>query len=1203
MNKLITTISALFITVLTVGTSSAYAYSDDTFLDLKMQSANGIYTVMTDIEGDKHTYDGALNAKKIETSDIADKIASYKVYSNNEEIVNVQLHDIIPISDVNLYSTDVQPATNGYYSVKFTLSQEDNTEAFLTGLSDTNLADVQEALISAKLENSEFTMESLDFIDAEKTNMPNDGDDELCWAAASSNIFHYTGWGEQAGFNSPDALLDLFRDNFTDAGGATNFATEWFFNGRYMMQTNDNWSHVKNYGESGAYLTSYSSWSIVENVSVFNDHKNITKSITALEDGYGVAVVLDWINDSGVVNGSHAITLWGYICDNDFYDNDSEHYTALIISNSDSDIVSDSNRRKAPNKLNVLNMTPYKKFGYDSWSFDGYGGVISDFTNIKAYSDDVEYEKDGDATLDKFTAADFVIENIYVSNDELDENVKKHNFSLSDTVYINPIILNYGMNFNGKLSYNITVTDKSNGNIILNQDYTFEDEINSYMYGDIKQNTSVKLEAAGEYTVTVSVNTGKSVSEAYYYNNTQKYDFKVLDTGYDLSNIKVNAVIGEFTDGIATTEITYDGLDELYLPQNTKYTLLESYFDDDKWSSWTLSNTGDEEPVGSVSLYNTDNFPNQCFIYNIGEKVKFRLIIENKDEVIMNIYSDELELRYKDLEIVDTGTTKEFTPLGQGENTLKNNENISFKVRDLSTHDFGTLTCDVTVKAVNTNTEESVDLFEMKNIKVDYNSESDTISFDSWNTNKELSGTYRIYASIDSGYGDVGAELGVLKVEEVPSCIVTTDQDVIDEYDGMTSLGEAVNNCKDGDEVTFANDISIINISQPIYITKSVTINGKDNGNSLSLGVMLYSGNKVQILNVKDTGNLNLKNISFFYGTSVEYGGALEVDGGTATLENCRISNCTSGVSGGGVYAHNGGTLTLKDCLFKDNSSGYGGAVGVGKNSAVNMLNCTIFKNSSNSGAVHNNGGTFTAVYTTLLDNTTLSEGGSNINSISNSDTYLVGCIAVDDNNVSLSGDMRVYGSYIGKVDDKVVADDCEIGSQTQMFKTYNDETQWLRDGNYRLINYLPYLTCKAENGVNVSVDNDKIVYWRLDAQKKNIDILSPFTTEEYQYDAFGNKHNGFYGSYAITYENVEFVTAGNGVQVYTPKKQEVVFIAAHYGNDGTLIKTDINTFSLNSGMNSFSVNSNIPEGTEDTKFMMWDSLDTMRPIAESIDI
>ena len=154
INKIISfTAAAMLISVI-----NGYAYSDNEFSQLNITPSNGFYTVITDTEGEVHKFDGIINTKKIESSSAAEKIASYAIYSGNDEIINAKLNDILSEDTVSLFSESGTPIVNGYYSVKFTLSAEDNTEVFLTGLSDSNLDMVQEKLISAKLENSQFTM-------------------------------------------------------------------------------------------------------------------------------------------------------------------------------------------------------------------------------------------------------------------------------------------------------------------------------------------------------------------------------------------------------------------------------------------------------------------------------------------------------------------------------------------------------------------------------------------------------------------------------------------------------------------------------------------------------------------------------------------------------------------------------------------------------------------------------------------------------------------------------------------------------------------------------------------------------------------------------------------------------------------------------------------------------------------------------------
>lgn len=160
---------AVWITALCVcGIFMTTAYAD---------TSNSVRMVVTDINGERYSYDEVIDPQSLEESGAADIISAYQIYIGGEEILNVKLHDIVSSS---VYNEEGTPAPNGYYSVTFQLSAEDNTEAFLTGLTPENLNMVQEALIGARLENSEFDMESLDFIDAEKTDLPDDGDDELC---------------------------------------------------------------------------------------------------------------------------------------------------------------------------------------------------------------------------------------------------------------------------------------------------------------------------------------------------------------------------------------------------------------------------------------------------------------------------------------------------------------------------------------------------------------------------------------------------------------------------------------------------------------------------------------------------------------------------------------------------------------------------------------------------------------------------------------------------------------------------------------------------------------------------------------------------------------------------------------------------------------------------------------------------------------
>lgn len=514
INKIITAV----IGIMLMSAVSGYAYSDSTFSELKINSADGFYTVLTDTEGDIHTYNGIISAKDIESSDEVEKIESYTVYSGDEKIIDTKLNDIVSRNTVDLFNEEGKIITNGYYSVKFEI--DDNNEVFLTGLSDSNIDMVQDKLIKSKLNGEGLELESFDFIDAEKTNLPNDGDDELCWAASTSNILHYTGWGKKVGFDSTDDIFDDFRDNFTDVGGNTYYGIEWFFNGMYRVQGVDGWAQAKNYGSNGKYLKQYSANDVFEYIDFSNNHKNFNNAATALENGCGLSLNLGWLDNDDNRTGGHAISLWGYVCDKNLENDNSEYYKAIIVSDSDSDEQADENRRLAPNKLNVLNIKPYQTESLDSWKLCNYSdGLIENVIALKPYNDNIEYETDESATLDKFADYDFTVSDINMSNDELDSNANINKFSTNDNIYINPIFSNPSLkSFDGTLDYSITLTDKADNSEKGSWSGTYSGKIKSFETSDILNAEKIKIEKlpVGEYTVAVTVNSDKTVGEAYY---------------------------------------------------------------------------------------------------------------------------------------------------------------------------------------------------------------------------------------------------------------------------------------------------------------------------------------------------------------------------------------------------------------------------------------------------------------------------------------------------------------------------------------------------------------------------------------------------------------------------------------------------------------------------------------------------------------
>jgi len=166
--------------------------------------------------------------------------------------------------------------------------------------------------------------------DAEKT-LSNTEDDELCWAAAASNVLDWTGWGGNApggNFNNEDDIFGYFQDHWTDEAGSMAYGWDWWFDGTNDSEGQSGWSSVDEPG--GGF------WDPVYD---FNDYfaytseQNLTMSAVdfLLRDGYGVTI--------GVTPGSggHAVSVWGYE-----YGTTTNDYLGIWITDSDDDKSTDS---------------------------------------------------------------------------------------------------------------------------------------------------------------------------------------------------------------------------------------------------------------------------------------------------------------------------------------------------------------------------------------------------------------------------------------------------------------------------------------------------------------------------------------------------------------------------------------------------------------------------------------------------------------------------------------------------------------------------------------------------------------------------------------------------------------------------------------------------------------------------------------------
>lgn len=1171
------------------------AYSDDLFSNIGIKSVRGFYTHITDTQDEIHTYDGVIDAETMEKSNAVSRIASYEIYQGNRQIIHVTLNDIVNKNNVNLFGVPGTPSSNGYYAVSFELSAVDHTEVFLTGLTNANLDLVQEKLISAVLENSQFTMESLDFIDAEKTDRPSDGDDLLCWAASTANMLTFTGWGEKAGFSGTDELLDLFVEHFTDVGSHQLYGLEWFFNGMYQVKDLPGWAQEKNPGSGGGYLKQYASERVMNYVNMINQPEKIATGMNQLENGCGMGLGISWIDKNGNRNGGHAITCWGYLCDKDFAQEDREYYQALIVSDSDSDMQADPNRRTAPNKLQVLNMSPYQNDKYDSWQFDGYGdvGVLEDFITLIPYSDDVEQETDGNATLDKNTTPDLAINRLILTNDALDTSYQGHNFTVGYLSAI-PVFENTGgVDFTGPFNYTVKVS----GSAGITSNYTYTGGIAAYGSSDENQTEKAVFLTGlpvGRYTLTITVNPEHTAGEAYYYNNEYTYDFVISKQKYSPPDVPFNADIGEIQNGYAEAAITYPGLEEEFdflRDPGATYYLMRSYFKNGAWQNWETVSVSGEAP------------PDTCTVDAAGEQVKFRLLIEPKDPTmpVQQVYSEAYSLQYKRFEApADETNTSEPSPVERGGKTLKDGEQFAFQVRNVSTDSGDPAVCSAVVYAEKG--DEKIELYRVDSITLNQGESSDTIRVSSWDA--ELSGSYEITVEIKSAFGNSETVLGTLRVGEKISFEVTIDDDVTDPYDGETSLREAVASYREygdaNDRITIAEG-RIIYLEQPIDIDYRIIIECPTaSEDTQSKGGAIFGGGNTQLFRVKQTGSLIITGIMLVDGYSKDYGGAVENNGGVVMLQECMLLYNKSGLSGGAVYS-NGGHMILYNCSLSLNQSGYGGAAGTDKNATINLVNCNVLSNSSNSGAVYNNGGTVNAIYSTFTDNRADSEGGGAITSVGTTNT--AGCIITSNGSLDLSGNINVFGSYITAADEKVSVDSLtQTGGSEEIFLlSAEGKPVWdMNEEELVCLFYLPQLSSRIYDGIyirNGDNGNGKLVISADGENWEETGINSAFSDEAYETDMLGKPHGKLFGSYAKTCDTIQIIGfEDQSVMLYIPEAQEASLIIAGYGNDGTLMGCKEYSKSFHAGTNRVPV-SDIKG--EHVGAMLWESMNNLIPLCE----
>ena len=474
----------------------------------------GICAVVSDCEGNT----------AIESADAVgelDTYESYDLYVDREPVLAVDLQ--------NKELAASGAAVPKLYHADFMIP-ETTCQVYLTGLRSENVEELQSLIIKSFTAGYHFDLTDLTFIDTEKTAL-NDGDENLCWAAASSNILYSTGWGAQAGFSDENAIFDLFASSFTDDGSHQENAMSWFFNGAALHNNYVSFfgSRIRNYGRSGAYLKDYA-YDMVSGYNYVRGAGDLGYLYDLLTQGCDISPGI-LLENGGSNVGSHAITLWGLVLDHAYTKDDPAYYSGVLISDSDSDMINNRDRRKAPRVLSYYPLYVNKDnlfcFDYD----EDLTAIWDDYEYLIPYSTDIPRETDRNASRDKINTADLIIGGAYLSDSYAGE-MKELYESGSDLFFQYAVASAADKKWRSNIKTDRRITDANGKTIFHDTDTITISYFSGLQYIEMTDPRSARVNnvPAGDYTLTFTVNPNHDSAEAYYYNNTYSIEFRVRDS-------------------------------------------------------------------------------------------------------------------------------------------------------------------------------------------------------------------------------------------------------------------------------------------------------------------------------------------------------------------------------------------------------------------------------------------------------------------------------------------------------------------------------------------------------------------------------------------------------------------------------------------------------------------------------------------------
>lgn len=203
-----------------------------------------------------------------------------------------------------------------------------------------------------------------------------------------------------------------------------------------------------------------------------------------------------------------------------------------------------------------------------------------------------------------------------------------------------------------------------------------------------------------------------------------------------------------------------------------------------------------------------------------------------------------------------------------------------------------------------------------------------------------------------------------------------------------------------------ANDGDVIGIDDTIIVGGNVNnVLGDTNKH-----VTIVRMNQLAVLCLSHSGTFTIQNITFD-GNGIDSGNTMIMANNSCIMNDVTVQNCNMPLYYGAAVQVLGGTTTMNRCTFKNNSANEGGHIAVMNDSVLNMTECTLTE-----GQAEQNG---SAIYynSSALQYGEISSSVIHANSAGNSGSG----IYVASGNLVINTTSKLYGNTAPKGEDMTV--------------------------------------------------------------------------------------------------------------------------------------------------------------------------------------